>query len=52
MIYIPDRISMDDLSNLWIERALKAIEAENQPQQTDEDQEPQQQVDESQEQGS
>lgn len=28
MLHIPDRISMDDLSKLWIERALKALETE------------------------
>lgn len=32
MLYIPDRISMDDLSKIWIEKALKAIEAEREAQ--------------------
>lgn len=31
MLNIPDRISMDDLSKLWIATALKAIQSENEP---------------------
>lgn len=31
MLNIPDCISMDDLSKLWIATALKAIQLENEP---------------------
>jgi hypothetical protein len=39
MLNVPDRISMDELSNLWIYKALKQLEAdrnqESQPENED-----------------